>query len=135
MPADVKVNLLYSLVYSCLTYTFLAWGRTGRADAAKIECAHRRALNLPTNYNQKILSLRRGSPERDDYSVMITLLYFPLCLGVRIQPTPALRRVLRGDYLMAMSCPLPPANCMPNPLALNGAYELGKLGTGLSWFR
>ena len=44
-------------------------------------------------------------------------------MGVRIQPTPALRRVVRGDYLRDMSYPLPPAHCMQGLLACNGAYE------------
>ena len=43
LPADVMVKLYYSLVYSHLTYALLAWGRSGRTNAAKIECAHRRA--------------------------------------------------------------------------------------------
>ena len=40
------VKLYYSLVYSHLTYALLAWGRSGRTNAAKIECAHRRACKL-----------------------------------------------------------------------------------------
>ena len=50
---------------------------------------------------------------------------YPCGMGVRIQPTPALLRVGRGDYLRDMSCPLPPAHCMQGLLACNGAYELG----------
>ena len=46
-------------------------------------------------------------------------------MGVIIQPTPSLRRVVRGDYLSYMSYPLPPAHCMQGLLACNGAYELG----------
>ena len=53
LPANVMVKLYYSLVYSHLTYTLLAWGRSGRTNAAKIECAHRRACKLLTDYNQK----------------------------------------------------------------------------------
>ena len=34
----------------------------------------------------------------------------PCGMGVRIQPTPALRRVVRGDYLRDMSYPLPPGH-------------------------
>ena len=56
MPADVMVELYYSFVYSHLTYTLLAWGRSGRANAAKIECAHRRACKLLTDYNHRILT-------------------------------------------------------------------------------
>ena len=37
---------------------------------------------------------------------------FPCGFGVRIQPMPALTRVVRGDYLSDMNCPLPPAHCM-----------------------
>ena len=48
----------------------------------------------------------------------------PCGMGVRIQPTPALRRVVRRDYLRDMSYPLPPAYCMQGLLACNGAYEL-----------
>ena len=46
-------------------------------------------------------------------------------MGVRIQPTPAFGRVVRGDYLRDMSYPLPPAHCMQGILECNGAYELG----------
>ena len=53
-------------------------------------------------------------------------------MGVRIQPTPALRRVVRGDYLRDMSYPSALAYCMPGLLDCIGAYDLGKLGTGLS---
>ena len=56
LPADVMVKLYYSLVYSHLTYALLAWGRSGRTNAAKIECAHRRARKLLTDYNRKILT-------------------------------------------------------------------------------
>ena len=49
------VKLYYSLVYSYLTNALLAWGRSGRTNAAKIECAHRRACKLLTDYNQNIL--------------------------------------------------------------------------------
>ena len=34
----------------------MAWGRSGRTDAARIECAHRRACELLTDYNQRILT-------------------------------------------------------------------------------
>ena len=34
----------------------LAWGRSGRTNASKVECAHRRACKLLTDYNQKILT-------------------------------------------------------------------------------
>ena len=56
LPANAMVKLYYSLVYSHLTYALLAWGRSGSTNAAKIECAHRRACKLLTDYNQKILS-------------------------------------------------------------------------------
>ena len=58
LPANVMVKLHYSLVYSHLTYALLAWGRTGHTNAAKIECAQRRACKLLTDYNQKILTFR-----------------------------------------------------------------------------
>ena len=54
--ANVMVKLQYSLVYSHLTYALQAWGRSGRTNAAKIECAHRRACKLLTDCNQKILT-------------------------------------------------------------------------------
>ena len=56
LPADVMVNLYYSLVYSHLTYAILAWGRSGRTNAAKIQCAHRRARKLLSDYNHRILT-------------------------------------------------------------------------------
>ena len=56
LPANVMVKLYYSLVYSHLTYALLAWGRSGSTNAATIECAHRRACKLLTDYNQKILT-------------------------------------------------------------------------------
>ena len=56
LPADVMVKLYYSLVYSNQTYALLAWGRSGRTNAAKIECAHRRARKLLTDYNHRILT-------------------------------------------------------------------------------
>ena len=34
----------------------LAWGRSGSTNAAKIECAHKRACKLLTDYNQNILT-------------------------------------------------------------------------------
>ena len=56
LPADVKVKLYYSLVYSHLIYALLAWESSGRTDAAKIECAHRRARKLLTDYKHWILT-------------------------------------------------------------------------------
>ena len=56
MPADGMHKLYYSLVYSHLTYAILAWARSGRTNAAKIECAHRRAIKLLTDNNQQILT-------------------------------------------------------------------------------
>ena len=46
LPADVMVKLYYSLVCSHLTYALLEWGRSGGINAAKIECAHRRACKF-----------------------------------------------------------------------------------------
>ena len=59
LPADVMVKLYYFLVYSHLTYAayaLLAWGRSGRTNAAMIECAHRRARKLLTDFNHRILT-------------------------------------------------------------------------------
>ena len=57
LPADVMVKFYYSLsVYSHLTYAILAWGRSLLTNAAKIECAHRRACKLLTDYNHRILT-------------------------------------------------------------------------------
>ena len=56
LPANVMVKLYYSLVYSHLTYVLLAWGRSELTNAAKIECAHRRARKLQTDYNHSILT-------------------------------------------------------------------------------
>ena len=50
------VKLYYSLVYSHLTYALLALGRSGCTSAAEIECAHRRASKLLTDYNQWIIA-------------------------------------------------------------------------------
>ena len=55
LPANVMVKLYYSLVYSHLTYALLAWGRSGRTNAAEIECAHSRTCKLLTEYNTKDL--------------------------------------------------------------------------------
>ena len=52
------------------------------------------------------------------------ILFCPCGMEVRIQPTPALRCVVRDDYLRDMSYPLPPAHCMQGLLACNGVYEL-----------
>ena len=56
LSANVMVKLYHYLVYAHLTYALLAWGRSGRTNAAKIKCAHRRACKLLTDYNQKILT-------------------------------------------------------------------------------
>ena len=56
LPANVMVKLYYSLVYFHLIYALLAWGRSGSTNAAKIECTHRRACKILTNYYQKILT-------------------------------------------------------------------------------
>ena len=50
------VKLYFTLVYSQLTYALLAWERSEPAYAAKIECAHRTARKLLTDYNQRILT-------------------------------------------------------------------------------
>ena len=56
LPADVMVKLYYSLMFSHLTCTLLAWGRSGRTNDVKIEWAHRRARKLLTVYNGNILT-------------------------------------------------------------------------------
>ena len=56
LPEDLMGTLYYSLVYSHLTYALLAWERLGHTNAAKIECAHRRARKLLTNYNRRIIT-------------------------------------------------------------------------------
>ena len=56
LPADAMVKLYYSLVHSHLTYELPAWGWSGRTNAARIECAHRRARKLLTDYNHRILT-------------------------------------------------------------------------------
>ena len=45
LSANVMDKLYYSLVYSHLTYAFLAWGRSGSTNAAKIEGAHIEHVN------------------------------------------------------------------------------------------
>ena len=56
LAANEMVKLYYCLMYSHLTYALLAWKKSGCTNAAKIECTHRRACKLLTDYNQKILS-------------------------------------------------------------------------------
>ena len=55
-PGDVIDKLYSSLVFSNVACAFLALRRSGRTDAAKIECAHRRACKLLTDCNKKILT-------------------------------------------------------------------------------
>ena len=54
---------------------------------------------------------------------------------IRIQPTFALVLVVRGDESWDINCPIPQAYCMLGLLACSEAYELGQLGSGLSWVR
>ena len=56
LPADVMLKLYYYFEYSHQTFAFLAWERSRRTNAAKIECAHRRACKLLIDYNQNILT-------------------------------------------------------------------------------
>ena len=49
-------ELCYCLVHSPMIYALLAWERSGRNNAAKIECSHRRARKLLTDYNLGILT-------------------------------------------------------------------------------
>ena len=53
--ADVMVKLYYSLVHSHLM-RYLAWGRTGRTNAAMVHGAHRKARKLLRNDNYMILT-------------------------------------------------------------------------------
>ena len=39
-----------------MTYDLQARGRSGRTNASKIECAHRRGCKLLTDYNHRILT-------------------------------------------------------------------------------
>ena len=57
LPADVMVKLYYYLLFSHLTYAWLVWGRAGRINAAKTECANRRASKLLTDYNHWTLTV------------------------------------------------------------------------------
>ena len=56
LPANLMIKLYYSLVYSHLTYALRTWGRSGSTNAAKGDCAHRRACKLLIDYNQKIIT-------------------------------------------------------------------------------
>ena len=53
----------------------------------------------------------------------IIIINFPCGLGTRLQPMPALMRVVRGDHIRDVNCPTPPAHCMLCLLACNGAYK------------
>ena len=71
LPADVMVKLtILWCIPMHLTYALQAWGRLGRVtNAAKIGCAHSRALKLLTDYNHRILTFTQ---------FMITLLHYRL---------------------------------------------------------
>ena len=66
LPADVMVcrlhilmGLFFSLVYfpsDLYALLTLGWERSGRTNAAKIECAHPIERKLFTDYNHKILT-------------------------------------------------------------------------------
>ena len=57
LPADVMHVLLFFCIFPCnFCYTAMARVRSWRPNAAKIDCAHRRASKLLINYNQKMLS-------------------------------------------------------------------------------
>ena len=56
------VKLYYSLAYTHLACALLSWGRSGRTNAAKIECAHRRGRQLLTEYNHRILTFHSAYP-------------------------------------------------------------------------
>ena len=59
----------------------------------------------------------------------------PVVWGIRIQPTFALVRVVRGDLSWDINSPIPLAHCMLGLFACSEAYEFVQFGTGLSWFR
>ena len=59
MPVTCRRSgLSYTLLflYYHLTYALLAWEISESTNAAKIECAHRRARKLLTDYNHRILT-------------------------------------------------------------------------------
>ena len=56
METNILWKLYCSLEYSHLTNALLEWGRSGRTNAAKTECAHRRACKLLTDYDHRILT-------------------------------------------------------------------------------
>ena len=64
--------------------------------------------------------------------IYITESFHPSGLGVRIQPTFVLVRVVRGDLPRDIICHIPPVYCM-HDLACSEA-EFRQLGPGLSWF-
>ena len=55
---------------------------------------------------------------------------WPCFSGIIMQPTFALVRVVRGNLLRDINCPVPPAYCMFSLLPCNEAYEIGEFGTG-----
>ena len=59
-------ELFFGVVPSDL-HVILARGRSGRSNAAKIECAHMRACNFLTDYNQTILTFH----SIDDYFALL----------------------------------------------------------------
>ena len=59
MYVDIVISNVFNLKKLLLfifSFFLLAWGRSGRTNAAKIECAHRRARKLLTDYNHRILT-------------------------------------------------------------------------------
>ena len=54
-------------MYFHLIYALLAWGRSGRTNVSKIECTHRRASKLFTDYNQRMITFH----SIDDYFALL----------------------------------------------------------------
>ena len=101
----------------------------GTCDALLFE-SHTLQSALESGQEARIVQIDfRAAFDRVNHQGILYKLSSVICslssLGVRIQPTPALRRVVRGDYLRDMSYPLPPAHCMQGLLACSGTYELG----------
>ena len=62
------------------------------------------------------------------------MVFAPVVWGIRIEPTVALVRVVRGDESRDVNCPIPPAYCMTyvhalRPMSLD-SWALGCPGYG-----
>ena len=82
--ANVMIKLYYSLVFSHLTYAFLAWGRSGSTNAAKIESMQitsaeycwRPLLSFTWEHANYLKIITKRSPLFTQF--IITLLYWKL---------------------------------------------------------